>query len=75
MGKGGRGAGNVPKLKGVPASGSRPAGSPAVVPNGQYPTVLGTKKLPTHTDPTVSQPGPQINESGETTVNSTPAKS
>lgn len=67
-GRGGKGGTNVPKLKGSLAQGSRPAGSTAPVPNGQYPTVLDTHKLP-------MTPGPLVpGGSGETTVNSTPAK-
>jgi hypothetical protein len=64
-----RGSGtNTPKLKGMPAQGSRPAGSRTPVPNAQYPTVLGTKKLP-------MTPGPLVpGGDGETTVNSTPAR-
>ena len=67
MGRGGKGATNVPKLKGAKAQGSKPAGSSAVVPNGKYPTVLGTRKLP-------MTPGPYVPEPGDTTVNSTPSK-
>jgi hypothetical protein len=75
MARGGKGGGltNAPKLKGAPAQGSRPSGSSAIVPNAQYPTVLGTKRLPNIPGPTVTQGGVEINEPGETTVNSTPA--
>ena len=59
---------NTPALKGMPAQGSRPAGSAKLVPNGQYPTVLGTRKLP-------MTPGPLVpGGSGATTVNSTPSR-
>lgn len=64
---------NVPKLKGAPAQGSRPAGSSKVVPNGQYPTVLGTKRLPGIPGPITDADNVAINEPGDTTVNSTPA--
>lgn len=67
MARGGKGATNVPKLRGALRQGSKPSGSSKVVPNGQYPTVLGTKKLP-------MTPGPFVpGGDGETTVNSTPA--
>jgi hypothetical protein len=71
-GKGGRNVTNVPKLQG--AASARPAGSSAVVPNAQYPTVLGTKRLPGIPGPVVTQGGIEINEPGDVTVNSTPAK-
>jgi hypothetical protein len=67
-GRGGKGATNVPKLKGAKAQGSRPSGSDGWVPNAQYPTVLETHKLPMTPGPFV--PGGE----GETTINSTPAK-
>lgn len=75
MARGGGGGGltNTPKLKGLPAQGSRPAGSAAVVPNGQYPTTLKTRKLPDVPGAVMNQGGPAINEAGESTVNSTPA--
>jgi hypothetical protein len=73
MGKGGRGATNVPKLKGSPTAGSRPAGSLALVPSGQYPTVLGTHRLPDVPGAVMNEPGPAINKPGKSTVNSTPA--
>jgi hypothetical protein len=57
---------NTPALKGMPAQGSRPAGSSTPVANGQYPTVLGTHGLP-------NVPAPYIQSPGSTTVNSTPA--
>lgn len=59
---------NTPMLKGMPAQGSRPAGKSGVVPQGQYPTVIGTGGLP-------NVPAPYIQSPGETTVNSTPARS
>lgn len=64
---------NVPKLKGAPAQGSRPAGSAAIVPNAQYPTVLRTHRPAGVPGPTVTQGGVEINEPGDTTINSTPA--
>lgn len=68
MARGGKNLTNTPKLKGAASQGSRPAGSSGLVPNGKYPTVLGTKKLP-------MTPGPLVpGGSGQTTVNSTPAK-
>ena len=73
-GRGGRMPTNVPKLKGAAASGSKPAGSSAVVPNAQYPTVLGTKRLPGVPGPVVTAGGVEINEPGDVTVNSTPAE-
>lgn len=72
-GKGGRGATNVPKLKGAAAQGSKAAGSSALVPNAQYPTILGTKRLPNVPGPVMTAGGVEINEPGESTVNSTPA--
>lgn len=59
---------NTPALKGMPAQGSRPAGSSTPVPQGQYPTVIGTGGLP-------NVPKPYIQSPGATTVNSTPAPS
>lgn len=59
---------NTPALKGMPAQGSRPGGSAKVVPNGQYPTVLGTKNAPGTDAPYVPNPG-------KSTINSTPAPS
>lgn len=73
MARGGRGSTNVPKLKGSLAAGSKPSGSSALVPNGQYPTILGTKRMPAVPGAVMNQGGPAINESGESTVNSTPA--
>jgi hypothetical protein len=58
---------NTPALKGMPAQGSRPASKGGVVPNGQYPTVIGTKNAPGTGAPYVPNPG-------KSTVNSTPAK-
>lgn len=67
-GKGGRNATNVPNLKGSKAIGSRPTGSDVPVPNAQYPTVLGTSRLP-------MTPGPFVpGGPGDVTINSTPAK-
>lgn len=57
---------NVPKLKGAGAQGSRPRGSKAVVPNGMYPTVIGTHGAPNTPEPHVGLPG-------DLTVNSTPS--
>jgi hypothetical protein len=57
---------NTPALKGMPAQGSRPASRGGVVPNGQYPTVIGTHGAPGTGAPYVPNPG-------KTTVNSTPA--
>jgi hypothetical protein len=73
MARGGGGVTNTPKLKGLPSQGSRPAGSSAVVPNGQYPTTLKTRKLPDVPGAVMNQGGPAINEAGDVTVNSTPA--
>lgn len=73
MARGSGGGTNTPKLKGLPAQGSRPAGSSAVVPNGQYPTTLKTRKLPDVPGAVMNQGGPAINEAGDVTVNSTPA--
>jgi hypothetical protein len=73
-GKGGRNLTNTPKLKGAAAPGTRPAGSSAVVPNAQYPTVLGTKRLPGVPGVIMNEPGAAINGSGDVTVNSTPEK-
>lgn len=75
MARGGRNATNTPRLKGLPAAGSRPAGSSALVPNGQYPTVLGTKRLPGIPGPASTDPenAAAINEPGQSTINSTPA--
>lgn len=67
-GRGGKNPTNVPHLKGAKALGARPTGSDALVPNAQYPTVLGTSKLPMTPGPFV--PGGE----GDTTINSTPAK-
>jgi hypothetical protein len=64
--------GNSPALKGVLAQGSKPSGSARVVPNAQYPTVLGTKRkagAPPLITPEVTGPG-----GGSTTVNANPAK-
>lgn len=72
-GRGGKGATNTPKLKGLPASGTKPAGSSAVIPNAQYPTVLGTRRLPGVPGPITGPDNAAINEPGDTTVNSTPA--
>lgn len=72
-GRGGRNGTNVPKLKGIPAAGSRPSGSSAVVPNAQYPTVLKTRRLPGVPGPVMTAGGVEINEPGDVTVNSTPA--
>jgi hypothetical protein len=58
---------NTPKLKGSPAQGARPGGKAAPVPNGQYPTILGTKNAPGTGAPYVPNPG-------QSTVNSTPSK-
>jgi len=72
-GRGGRNLTNTPKLKGLPSAGSKPAGSSAVVPNAQYPTVLGTRKLPSVPGPVMTNPTDvAINEPGQSTVNSTP---
>lgn len=73
-GRGGRNLTNTPKLKGAAAPGSKPAGSSALVPNAQYPTVLGTKRLPGVPGPVMTAGGVEINESGSSTVNSTPAE-
>lgn len=73
-GRGGRKPTNVPPLKGAAASGSKPAGSSAVIPNAQYPTILGTKRLPEIPGAVMNEPGAAINGPGESTVNSTPAK-
>jgi hypothetical protein len=73
MARGGKGLTNTPNLKGLPAQGSRPSGSSAVVPNGQYPTTLKTRKLPDVPGAVMNQGGPAINETGDVTVNSTPA--
>lgn len=60
---------NTPALKGMPAQGSRPSGGArVVVPQGQYPTVIGTHGLP-------NVPAPYIQSPGDTTVNATPARS
>lgn len=72
-GRGGRNSTNVPKLKGALAAGSRPSGSSALVPNAQYPTVLKTRRLPDVPGVIMNEGGPAINESGDVTVNSTPA--
>jgi len=66
-GRGGRGGTNVPKLKGANA-GARPAGSSTPAPQGQYPTVIGTKGAP-------NTPAPQIGLPGNVTINSSPAPS
>lgn len=71
--RGGGGTTNVPKMKGVAAQGSRPAGSAAVVPNGQYPTVNNTRKLPDVPGVIMRNPGPAINKPGKVTTNTTPA--
>lgn len=70
-GRGGRNLTNTPKLKGLPSG--KPAGNSAVVPNAQYPTVVGTKKLPGVPGAIMSEPGAAINGPGDSTVNSTPA--
>lgn len=57
---------NTPALKGMPAQGSRPSGNSSVVPQGQYPTVIGTHGLP-------NVPAPYVQSPGNSTVNSTPA--
>lgn len=72
-GRGGRNLTNTPKVKGLPTAGSRPAGNAAVVPNAQYPTVVGTKKLPGIPGVIMDDPGAAINGPGDSTVNSTPA--
>lgn len=72
-GRGGRNSTNTPKLKGLAAQGTKPGGSSALIPNAQYPTVLKTKKLPDVPGAIMAAGGPAINESGPTTVNSTPA--
>lgn len=59
---------NTPALKGMPAQGSRPAGNGKPVPQGEYPTVIGTHGLP-------NVPAPYVQSPGKTTVNSTPAPS
>lgn len=58
---------NVPLLKGSPKQGSRPGGAKALVPNGQYPTVIGTHGAP-------GTGAPQVTVPGDVTINSTPAK-
>lgn len=58
---------NTPALKGMPKQGSRPRGSAAIVPNGQYPTVIGTHGAPGTGRPYVPNPG-------SSTINSTPSK-
>lgn len=66
-GRGGKGGTNVPKLKGV-NTGARPAGSSMPVPQGQYPTVIGTRGAP-------NTPAPYVGVPGDVTINSSPAPS
>jgi len=74
MARGGRNATNTPKLKGIAAPGSRPAGSSMPVPNAQYPTVLASKRPADVPGPVMNQGGPAINKPGKVNINSTPAK-
>lgn len=67
-GRGGKNSTNVTTAKGTPKQGTRPAGTSAVVPNGQYPTIIGTHGLATTPKPQVAPGG------GSVTVNSQPAK-
>lgn len=62
---------NVAPLKGMPAQGSRPAGSRKVLGQGFTVGVTGTKKLPGTVGPDTA---PRGFPDGDTTVNSTPAR-
>lgn len=62
---------NVAPLKGMPAQGSRPAGSRRVLRNGFTVGVDGTKKLPGTVGPDTA---PRDFPDGDTTINSTPAR-
>jgi hypothetical protein len=73
MARGGRNLTNTPKLKGIPAAGSRPSGNSGLVPNGQYPTILKARRMPDVPGAVMNQGGPAINEPGASTINSTPA--
>lgn len=63
---------NTPQLKGMPAQGSRPAGSSKILPSGYQVGVTDTHKIPGTVGPDTA---PRGTPPGNVTVNSTPAPS
>jgi hypothetical protein len=61
--------GNAPSIPGTPGSGRR--GGKGTVPNGKYPTVVGTRNVPANVPGNL---GALTGGRGSSTVNSTPTK-